>query len=70
MASIKVKDATLLLVLLARRLVDHGVGGLQAGGPNDVTDLSAIDLTVQLLIVEVEDLLELWNKDEMWITLS
>lgn len=40
-------------------LDDHGVGGLESGSANDVSDLGSVDLAVKFLIVEVEDLFKL-----------
>lgn len=42
-----------------QHLDDHGVGGLESRGADDIADLSAVDLTVQLLIIKVENFFQL-----------
>ena len=49
---------SLALELLSGGLHNHGLGWLESGGTSDISDLGAIDLSVEFLVVEVEDLLE------------
>lgn len=49
---------SLALELLSGGLHDHSLGWLESGGASDISDLGAVNLTVEFLVVEVEDLLE------------